>query len=304
MSSDIIAGIDIGTNTILMTIAEVTNKNITKILRDEHNIARLGENLNQTGYINTNAIERASAILSNYRDLCKEYNVGNILAVGTSAMREATNKGVVKDIFSNILNSEVKIISGEEEAFLSYLGTVDDSGSSLVIDIGGGSTEVIIGSGVNIHKIHSFKVGAVLLTEVFIKNHPPDSATIDKIYNYINKYIKLLESIDFKGNAYAVAGTPTTLATIAQNLQDFERKKVHNYVLSIEILEDILSNKLLKYSIKEIIDILKVNPRRADVITAGAMILKSLMNLLKIKRVIVSIYGLRLGVIKNFLKNN
>ena len=133
-----LASIDIGTNTILMTISEydeVNNRLI--ILKDIHNVARLGEGVDNNKYICDAAIERARAILNEYKQICVADGVHHILACATSAMRDAQNSKDVIDIFSSILDSQVEIIAGELEAKLSFIGTIDSNKLSAVIDIGG-----------------------------------------------------------------------------------------------------------------------------------------------------------------------
>ncbi|MCX7737043.1 MAG: hypothetical protein N2319_10050 [Candidatus Kapabacteria bacterium] len=295
-----IAGVDIGTNTILMAIADYDGN--LKIIRDEHSLARLGQDLNRTGIISEEALIRAVKILDKYRTICDDLNVDIIKAVGTSALRDAINSNEVVTILSNALNSDIEVISGSKEAQLSFLGTIEDNQESIVIDIGGGSTEITYGKSDNIFNHISLQIGAVRITEEFLQPHPPLTSSIHKAIDRINS---ILDSIDFRNNEckfYAVAGTPTTLASISLGLKDFEREKVHLYRLTKNKIDELV-DLLFRTEIKDIINKFGVNPMRADVISAGGLILKLIMEKFGTDSVIVSANGLRIGIIKSIIKN-
>jgi len=223
--SDYFASIDIGTNTILMLIGEIKNNKIVRILNDEHSIARLGENVDASGIIQTSAIKRAGNILRHYYDLCSSLKVSQIRIVATSALRDAFNKDFVLAEFKKYINPEIEIISGEEEAELSFLGTVEDSSESIVIDIGGGSTEFIFGKNNNVNHRISTQIGAVRLTERFFKNHPPDTTQISLLNKYVRNELKnKLPNIQ-SSLCYAVAGTPTTICLLYTSPSPRDRQK-------------------------------------------------------------------------------
>lgn len=295
-----IAGIDIGTNTILMSIADYS-RGFLKIIRDEQSIARLGQDLDKTGLICEEAIDRAVKILENYNKICKQTQVDLIRAAGTSALRDAKNSKEVIKILSDTLEHPIEIISGSEEAYLSFLGTIEGEYESIVVDIGGGSTEIIYGKQDKIYNHISLQLGAVRLTENFLLPHPPPKENILLAQNHI---INLLNSFNFEiksGKLYAVAGTPTTLAAISLSLKDFERDKVHLYELTFDKVNELLEI-LLKTEIEDIVQKFGVNPLRADVISAGALILKLIMEKLNKTIAIVSVNGLRIGLIKSLIK--
>lgn len=295
-----IAGIDIGTNTILMTIADYDGETL-KIIRDEHSIARLGQDLIRTSIISDEAVSRALNILVNYRNICETLKVDIINAAGTSALRDAKNSNDVLKILSENLNSEIKVISGLEEAKISFLGTVEDDEKSLVVDIGGGSTEIIYGQGDKIFDHISLQIGAVRLAEKFLLPHPPDQEKISRAVNNISYH---LDSVKFQCQEcklYAVAGTPTTLAAISLGFKDFEYSKVHLYQLSKSKIDELVL-KLFNTSVNDIIEILGVKPMRADIISAGGLILKYILEKFRKDSVIVSVNGLRIGLIKSVIK--
>jgi exopolyphosphatase/guanosine-5'-triphosphate,3'-diphosphate pyrophosphatase len=214
-------------------------------------------------------------------------------------MRDAKNRDEVCDVFKKILKAEIEIISGDEEAQMSFAGTVENSELSTVIDIGGGSTEIITGEAPNIQSRISIDIGAVRMTERFLKDKPASKENIAAAQQEIRQ--QLLKAGEREtGILYAVAGTPTTLAAIAQGLQEFSRESIHGFVLKTEAVNEILE-KLLKSSLEEVLKIPGVHPQRADILPAGTLILKEILEFLKADSCVVSTKGLRYGVLKSIL---
>jgi len=301
LNNDRYAAIDTGTNTILMVIGEKTGSGI-KIINDYISLARLGEGVDESGNINFAAIDRACEILSGYQKLCKEHNVSKIQLVGTSALRDAKNSKQVLSEFKKVINADMNIISGETEAYLSFIGTVPDTNPSIVIDIGGGSTEIIFGENNTIAARNSFNIGAVRFKERYIPNHPPTSEELENTRCAIIIEFEKFKKPCFTGKVFAVAGTPTTLAEVAMNLSEYEPDKIHNFVLTKNKTEEII-NLFLNSSITDIIEKLHIHPKRADVITCGAIILQEALIYLGVDECTVSIQGLRYGVLKNLFYN-
>ena len=291
------AAIDIGTNTILMLIADKEESGF-RVIRDEHSLARLGEGIGLNNRkIIPKAKERAIEILKRYRKICDEMKVSEIFAVATSAMRDAENRIEIKEMFESILHSEIHIISGEKEARFSFIGAVEDDKDSVVIDIGGGSTEIIFGNSSEIKNRISLQIGAVRLTETFFKQQPPNSEDLQRASNQINEALQNLSTLEHYENVYAVAGTPTTLAGIMQNLRDFDRDYIQGYKMNIaEIIK--IYDSFCKMTVDEIININGVKPARADVITAGTLILMKILEYIKSDFCIASTKGLRYGMMK------
>jgi exopolyphosphatase/guanosine-5'-triphosphate,3'-diphosphate pyrophosphatase len=304
-----VAAIDIGTNTILMLITEFDKSGIYSVLADVHRIPRLGENLNSSGQISNDAFDRAKECLMEYKKKCDELNVKLIYAVGTSALREAKNGVSTAKKLSAILGSEVKIISGDEEARLSLLGATKYDGDVIVIDIGGGSTEIIAGKDNLIYDRISLNIGVVKLSEKYIKRHPPTKTELYNISVEIENELRKLpefKKIDIKGKGirkvYAVAGTPTTIAAVLLGLKDFEIDKIHGFKCTINEINRAIEI-FESHSIEEIINIYYVHPKRADVIIVGALILKKILVKIDADECIVSAHGLRYGIIKEIIKN-
>jgi exopolyphosphatase/guanosine-5'-triphosphate,3'-diphosphate pyrophosphatase len=289
-----------------MLIAEKTNsKDLFKEIRDEHEIARLGEGFanNTEKVILPQAIERATNILKRYSELITQHDVSKVFAVGTSALREAKNGTEVKKELENTLGHEIQLIPGELEAELSFLGAVSSEKSSVVIDIGGGSSEVIkVANGKIIDKI-SFPVGAVKLTEQYFKPHPISYNNLIKAELFLDE---IFEKLTFEANdsdVIAVAGTPTTLAAVDLGLADFERTVIEGHKLKIETINR-LFDLFTSVSIDEIIEKHKVHPNRADVISAGTLILLKVLEHINSESCLASTKGIRYGMMKYLISNN
>ena len=292
--------VDIGTNTVLMLIAEFDGKNF-HILDEKYEIARLGENLDKTGFIGKEAFDRTIKILKSFVDIAESYNSSEFVIAATSAMREATNGDEIKNKIEALTGKKIDIITGEKEAKLSFEGTVENKKRNIVIDIGGGSTEVIYGKEDNILFLKSFDIGAVRLTERFFSEQPPTLVEIEKASDLIAEEIYDEININDFEDIYAVAGTATTIAATAQELKDFDIEKIDGYVLTSDILSDVF----YKYAASEtdkIIEKYGVHPKRADLITAGTLILKMISLMLNKKNIIVSAKGLRYGLLKDHIK--
>ncbi len=294
------AAIDIGTNTLLMLIAEQSADGEMKVVIDEQYIARLGEGVDSTKIINDDAILRASEILKKYRQIIKEYKVDEIRIVGTSCLRDAKNSEYVISRLQEVIGCNIEIIPGIVEAELSFLGAIEDNEPSIVIDIGGGSTEIIYGREEQLIERNSLDVGAVRITERIFKDHPPKIESIEKAKKFLIEELKTNINKKYSGKYYAVAGTPTTVAAVAKNLKVYDDKEVNGYELSLREMEDVF-NRFINMSVEDIINKLHIHPKRADVITAGTLILITIMKYFNISSVTVSSHGLRYGVMKSLL---
>lgn len=289
--------IDIGTNTILMLIAEKSPDGAILPIADENSIARLGEGVDKTGKINENAIKRASSILKQYKKLTDKYSVSSIRIAGTSALRDAKNAKDVREKLENIIETKIDIIPGIREAELSFLGVVRDASPSVVIDIGGGSTEIISGKDKELSDRNSLNIGAVRITERIFGNHPPSKTEISKAIDIIDSELSENISEIYEGKYYAVAGTPTTIAAIVMELKEYDDDKVNGFILTTENTEKVFDH-FLELSVDDISNKFNIHPKRADVITAGTLILIRIMKFFSVKNLIVSSHGLRYGIIK------
>jgi exopolyphosphatase/guanosine-5'-triphosphate,3'-diphosphate pyrophosphatase len=299
------ASIDIGTNTILLLIAEL-HYNRLKPVFEKETIVRLGEGLQKNGMISPEAMDRGLKTLKRYVQQCKKMNVKNIFAVGTSVLREAKNSKVFLKVVREKLNLSIQIISGRKEAYLSFISVSKEikefKNPIMVIDVGGGSTEFIIGKNHQLIKWVSLPIGSVRLTECFIQSDPVKIEECQKMERKIKSSLKKVPKKPHPSLIFAVGGTATTLASVGLGLKKFNPKKIHHFPLT----KDIIRSQLEIYkslTIKERKKIPGLPPSRADVILAGGTILYLAMEELKCQSVIVSCHGVRYGVLYEKLKN-
>jgi len=287
--------IDIGTNTLLMLI-ETAQHQFTNV----HRIARLGEKLQSTGSISETALERASLILDEYYELLQNYGTYSLRVVGTAALRIASNSKKVTEKLTQHIHAPIEVISGDEEAKYTFLGTIENNEPSVVIDIGGGSTEIVYGSRENgILWRNSFPIGAVTCTERFVDELDKSNRIQELVFNELKSIPKEIQkNIKTSSYIYANAGTPTTIAAVAQNLVIYDETKVHNYIIQYEQLSH-FEQLFHSNSIEEVKRMKGVHPDRADILPAGTSILKSIVEFFRVNSCLVSTKGLRYGVIQS-----
>ena len=298
-SSKKVASIDIGTNTILLLIAEVDQGRI-KPLFEMETVVRLGERIHENGILLKEAMSRGLQTLSQYLERCRAMEVQEIFAVGTSALREARNSQDFLKLVEGKLDLSIEVISGEEEAQLSFLAVARDLEETdktfLVVDVGGGSTEFILGKGDQIRQWMSLPLGSVRFTEQFLKSDPVREEEWQAMEREIRKRMINLPHTEEPLSMVAVGGTATTLASVEQGLEEFFVERIHRFVLKKEALK----TQLLLYRAKTIQERKKLPGlpmARADVILAGAAILYLSMEAVKCSSVLISSHGVRYGVI-------
>ncbi len=292
-----IAAIDIGTNTFLCLIADTS----LKVTEDHAKVVRLGEGVNQNGYFLPEALSRAKDCLTEFKSYIDRNKVDKIIATATSAARDASNsKDLIK--ICEDLKIPLHIIDGQREAELSYAGALSalpDSkkGNILVVDVGGGSTELITKVKNESLKAISYNVGSVRLTEMFLKSDPIDGSELAKLEAYawdkISGYGHVMPEL-----IIAVAGTPTTLACIEQET-DFDEEKVEGHILTMESIETMIK-RLSSMPLEKRKAVKGLDPLRADVIVAGSVLLKLALRLAQATEMTVSTRGLRYGVILHY----
>ncbi len=304
----IIASIDIGTNTIILLIAEVdiNNKTISP-LYNEQRIPRIGKGLVPGKPISDTKVDELLIILENYNLIIKRFNCKKIIITATNAFRIASNKNKIKEILKEKFDFDINIVSGKEEADITFNGAVfsfNDDLNNLVIDIGGGSTEIIYGS---INKIifkKSYQIGVVSAKEKYLRNSSPEQNEINSYQTEFKQAFSDLKGMNFQfKRAIAIAGTPTTLAAIKLNLNEYDEDLLEGHILNYKEIENlVLELSALKES--EILQKYKsVVKGREDVILSGSIILLYIMKLLEIDEVIVSTKGIRYGAICKELFN-
>lgn len=302
-----IASIDIGTNTALLLIADLDKAaQAIRSIYNHQEIIRLGKGVDQHRRINPEAIERLVNCLLLYRKFIADYGVEIVRAVATSAVRDAENRDEVLAIAKSRCGIEIELLSGEAEAELTFQGAIAGwkhlSEPFLVIDIGGGSTELILGDYDGIRDKTSLDIGSVRLTERFFPTHPPEVACFERARRLLAETFaqELSRFIAGRESVVGVAGTIIALAQRAQGLKAFDHEKLHGYALSYPSVDSALEF-FRTHRVEEIVAE-GMEPGRADIITAGALILWEFMRAFGAKRVTVSAQGLRYGVAARELK--
>lgn len=298
------AAIDIGTNTILLLIAELETDGSFQVLDDRAEITRLGAGVDRARQIGPEGERRSLEVLKSYLETCRSLGVDEIAAVGTSALRDARNTGVFKTRLKRELGLDLRVLSGEEEASYSYLavqsGLALGEEEVLVVDVGGGSTELIWGKGGALHRSISLDLGAVRLTERFLLSDPVREEECARLTTTIDRELQpLLVDWGVGGGFHAIvgiAGTFTTLAAIAKGLRRYSHSEVHGSCLSrAEVARQV---QLFKgKTIAERKEIPGLEAKRADVILAGALLIERVMALFRVDQVTVSDQGIRYGLL-------
>jgi len=298
-SGERVASIDIGTNTILLLIAQVKEGRVIPLLEKE-TIVRLGEGVQKNTIILDAAMERGLETLEHYLKDCQAMEAARIFAAGTSVLREARNAGDFLKKAKEKLNLSIEIISGEEEAQLSYLAVSRDLGDQektiLVVDVGGGSTEFILGKGDRISYWNSLPMGSVRFTEQFLHSDPVRRDEWEEMKTETTKSLMDIPPFPQPSLMTAVGGTATTLASVEQGLDQFVYEKIHHFVLKKEALK----SQLDLYRSKPIEERKKIPglfPARADVILAGGTLLYLAMEKFGYPSVLISCHGVRYGLI-------
>lgn len=301
-----VAALDLGTNSFLCLIAEGDNKGLQFVHKDLMKIVRLGQDLQKTGSIHPDALIRAQECLVEFKKEIEKIGVDQVLALATSAARDAKNK----DEFLNLMRQlkiPVEIISGQREAEITYLGATLDyrhekEKTFLVVDVGGGSTEFIVGRNNQILFAKSLDIGGVRLTEKYISLQPINLTEQKTVEEFITKEIQsvLPEIKKYQiDHLIAVAGTPTSIASI--EVGGYDEQKVNNFILSYDRIshwqkqfaQTTIDEKKQKFHLGS----------RADIIYVGTSILKNTMKELNLDKMIVSTRGVRFGLANEmFLK--
>lgn len=293
-----IASIDIGTNTLLLLVADVVDGALL-VVEDVQAFARLGKGIDAGRMIQRDAFDRCEEILRKHIRRARELHADRIVATGTSALRDAENREDFLRSMSDELGLHIEIISGDEEARWSYIGSISGmehrDEKFAVLDIGGGSTELILGDGACIQERKSVDVGSVRMTEQFISTTPPSDMQLSNLFLSLEEKLALLPSISSQYTLVGVAGSVTTLAALDLRLERFDGEKISGYIMSRKAVEE-LFNILSVCNEEQLREKLRIDPGRSDIIVAGAAILMMIMRMNGIDRITVSERGLRYGI--------
>ncbi|MEV6241604.1 Ppx/GppA phosphatase family protein [Lentzea sp. NPDC051838] len=281
-----VAAIDCGTNSIRLLIADVTTRDDgTAWLRDVHRemkIVRLGQGVDATGRLHPDAIERTRQALNDYARTMQRKGVERGRMVATSATRDASNRDEFFGMTEEILGAPAEVITGDEEARLSYLGAVADldpeEGPFLVTDLGGGSTEFVLGSGTEVEAARSMDIGCVRLTERFIREDPPSKEEIVAAEAFARQQIKEafeIVPVEKTKTWIGVAGTVTTLSALVQGLEVYNSDVIHLSRITLDNVEEI-TDRILSMTHDERASLGPMHPGRVDVICGGAIVLRAI----------------------------
>ena len=301
-----IASIDLGSNTVLLLIAEYNGVfNQVSTILNQYKTPRISAGLKDGGEISREKISELENVLKLYIDLAQKYFCQLVICKATNALRIASNSMQIITEVLEKLDLNIEIISGDEEARLTFLGTVyplKENEYCTVLDIGGGSTEIICGTNDKFHFKKSFNIGVVGITEKYFFNNPPKETEVKAAEKFISLVTeKIIDSISPGIKTFAVAGTPTTLACIKKSIRLFDENIVDNSILTLDDVINI-SNDLRMLNKKEVaFKYGQVVEGREDVLFSGCLILYRLMIHLRLNEITVSTKGLRYGSVIDYL---
>jgi len=295
------AVIDIGTISTLLLVAETGDANDIKVITQKFSITRLGENVSESGTLKHEAMERTLNCLREYKSFLDKEKVTNVHVLGTHALRIARNR----DEFRNLVNSRIgwklNVITAEEEAKYSFIGAIDTENNTvnLVVDIGGGSTEIIYGT-IDKFDFTSLSIGVFYFAE---KCRNKESLGESEITEMLSEVTANLNTIDFINDIdkniklFGVGGTITTLAAIIEKMTVYDPDVINGYEISFVKLKQIFS-ELNAMTCEERRQLPGIEKGREDVILFGMLICCAIMEKYSIEKVIASDRELRYGYLK------
>jgi len=287
-----VAVIDIGTNSTRLLIADVENPGVYEVER-RTTVTNMGRGVDHTGTICSDAVEDVCGVIADYKSRYEEMGAERVMAIATSAVRDAVNGEAFIAELRERFELDARMLTGEEEAHLTYLGATahrPEAEPTLVFDIGGGSTELIVGTGSDVGFHTSLQAGTIRQSERHLTSDPPDPHELEDlaadIRNLIDRAIAARPE-DTPARAIAVAGTPTSLAAIEQGLEPYDPDRVHGYRLGMQRIQRMLS-RLSSLPLAERLRVPGLHPGRAPTIVTGTVILVQVMRAFGIQEIEVS----------------
>lgn len=294
------AAIDVGTNSVLLLVAERRPDGRLVAVEERAEITRLGRGVDATRRLDPEAIEETLKVLEAYAKDARELGAEDLVVSATSAARDASNGREFLDGARARAGVTVEIISGDEEARLSFASAWADFGAGaplVVLDIGGGSTEFIFGdAGGQLGWRKSFDVGSVRLTERLLAGDPPTADELGRARAALTETFAGLPATPAGARLVGVAGTVTTLLAVARTIEPYDAALVHGATLSRDDVAHTVS-RLAALPVRLRRTIPGLQPKRADVIVAGGLVLEAAMDALRVSEVVVSDRGLRWGLL-------
>lgn len=294
------AVIDIGTNSIKFILADMGKEGLFETVTDRNNIARLGEGLKETGLLAADAMSRNCEAVKQFADIARAEGANEILAVGTMALRSAKNAVDFTRMVKSASGLDVKVLTGDEEAKYSYLAVVSGigigKGRLAIIDTGGGSTEFVFGEGDALGRRFSLDLGAVRITEEMLRSDPVKDSEVDTAYKYVLRFLSENGVHTKVDRLVGMGGGITSMGAVMFKMPEYDPDKIQGSILSLDEVE----RQIGLYSANTIEQrklIVGLQPKRADVILAGALIVKAIMNKLAVHALTISDRGLRHGLL-------
>jgi exopolyphosphatase / guanosine-5'-triphosphate,3'-diphosphate pyrophosphatase len=300
-----VAVIDVGTNSARLLVADVAGGRVSPVER-RSTVTRLGRGVDLSGRLSAEAVEEACEAIGEYVAIYQELGAETVETIATSAVRDAENGSAFVAELRERFALSARVLDGEEEARLTYLGATSEhppSAPTLVIDIGGGSTELIVGNGAEISFHASLQAGVVRHTERHIASDPPTAIELESLAADVRGLIEAAVAGRVEVEAgIAVAGTPTSLAAVEMELEPYDPARVHGHVLSLPSIQRMLS-RLASTPLAQRVEIAGMHPDRAPTIVAGVVILVEAMRAFGLEQIEVSehdiLYGTAISAASN-----
>ncbi len=299
-----VATIDIGTNTVLLLVAERNANGVLVALAERATITRLGAGVDRTRQLAPDAVARTCACLAEYAGVVRAFGADRIAVVGTSAMRDATGGEIVRAFVKEHFGVDARVLSGAEEARLTFSGAtsglnLDSSQEVAVFDIGGGSTEIALGRcdgrAPSIAYAKSFDVGSVRLTERHLRHDPPATEEREAVLRAAHDVFAGVPRLRAGTTPVGVAGTMTTLAAVALGVAPYNGERVHGQTVSQDRIRQVVE-QLASIDVSARRALPGMDPMRADVIVAGGFIALALLGHWNADAVVISDRGVRWGL--------
>jgi exopolyphosphatase / guanosine-5'-triphosphate,3'-diphosphate pyrophosphatase len=292
-----VAVVDVGTNSARLLVADVVAGRVSPVER-RSTVTRLGRGVDLSGRLSAEAIEDACAAIGGYVGLYRELGAEVVEAIATSAVRDSENGSAFVAELRERFALSARVLDGEEEARLTYLGaTLEEPPSepTLVIDIGGGSTEMAVGTGVDVSFHTSLQAGVVRHSERHVASDPPSALELESLAADVRGLIDSAIAGGVEARAgIAVAGTPTSLAAVELELEPYDPARVHGHVLALPSIQHMLS-RLASAPLAERVEIAGMHPDRAPTIVSGIVILVEAMRAFGLEQITVSEHDILYG---------
>ncbi len=292
-----VAVIDVGTNSARLLVADVAGGKVTPVERRSR-VTRLGRGVDLSGRLSAEAIEEACEAIGDYVVTYEELGAETVTAIATSAVRDAENGSAFVAELRERFALSARVLDGEEEARLTYLGATSEqppAEPTLVVDIGGGSTELVVGTGSEISFHTSLQAGVVRHSERHIASDPPSTIELEALAADVRGQIGAATDGGLEAAAgIGVAGTPTSLAAVEMELEPYDPTRVHGHVLALPSIQRMLS-RLASTPLAERREIPGMHPDRAPTIVAGVVILIETMRAFGLDRIEVSEHDILYG---------